>query len=236
MKGFLQIFFFLLMLLTLLACKKEIVTKHTGQKTQPKQQIKSENHEFTDVFIFDKYNDDGDYFLLIAQKNDSIFGFINDKDDRSLLKGDEIKITWKKDTVLSPAEDEKPGSANWIVAVKKLKDGPVARFRKSYGKEISYHFSDEFNYATSYLDKLYVLTEYYIATSKNTLLKDLVQNKDKIEYSIEQQTRDNKEYTMLGIGTVTEGRITKAQWLYYDAENDKLYEYDLPNDKLIEYK
>lgn len=115
-------------------------------------------------------------------------------------------------------------------------DSKVANFRKNYGKEIYYNYSGDFNYTQSYLDELYLIAEYYIANSKNALLKNIIENKDRLEYSVEQQQRNNKEYTVLGIGTVTEGRVTKAQWLFYDAENKILYEYDLPNDELVVFE
>jgi len=112
----------------------------------------------------------------------------------------------------------------------------VSKFRKNYGKEIYYNYSGDFNYMQSYLDELYLIAEYYIANSKNELLKSIIANKYRLEYSVEQQQRNGKKYTVLGIGTVNEGRITKAQWLYYDAENRILYEYDLPNDELIVFE
>lgn len=112
----------------------------------------------------------------------------------------------------------------------------VSDFRKNYGKEIYYNYSGDFNYSQKYLEELYLKVEYYVANSKNELLKNIIANKDKLEYSVEQQQRDEKEYTVLGIGTVTEGRITKAQWLFYDAENNILYEYDLPNDELVVFE
>lgn len=112
----------------------------------------------------------------------------------------------------------------------------VSDFRKNYGKEIYYNYSGDFNYTQSYLDELYLIAEYYIANSKNELLKNIIENKGRLEYSVEQQQRNDKEYTVLGIGTVTEGRITKAQWIFYDAENKILYEYDLPNDELVVFE
>lgn len=112
----------------------------------------------------------------------------------------------------------------------------VSDFRKNYGKEIYYNYSGDFNYSQKYLDELYLIAEYYIANSKNELLKSIIENKGRLEYSVQQQQRNGKEYTVLGIGTVTEGRINKAQWLYYDAENKILYEYDLPNDELVVFE
>lgn len=112
----------------------------------------------------------------------------------------------------------------------------VSDFRKNYGKEIYYNYSGDFNYTQTYLDELYLMAEYYIANSKNELLKSIIENKGRLEYSVEQQQRNDKEYTVLGIGTVTEGRINKTQWLFYDAENKVLYEYDLPNDELVVFE
>lgn len=112
----------------------------------------------------------------------------------------------------------------------------VSDFRKNYGKEIYYNYSGDFNYSQKYLEELYLKVEYYIANSKNELLKNIIANKNRLEYSVEQQQRNGKEYTVLGIGTVNEGRITKAQWLFYDAENKILYEYDLPNDELVVFE
>ncbi|UUV22779.1 hypothetical protein [Paenimyroides aestuarii] len=112
----------------------------------------------------------------------------------------------------------------------------VSDFRNIYGKDIYYYYSGDFSYSQKYLDELYLIAEYYIANSKNQLLKNIIDSKYRLEYSIEQQQRNDKEYTVLGIGTVTEGRITKAQWLYYDAKDKILYEYDLPNDELVVFE
>lgn len=112
----------------------------------------------------------------------------------------------------------------------------VSIFWKNYGKEIYYNYSSAFNYTKEYLNELYLIAEYYIANSKNELLRTIILNKEKVEYSVEQQQRNGKEYTVLGVGTVSEGSVTKAQWLYYDAENKILYEYDLPNDELVVFE
>lgn len=127
-------------------------------------------------------------------------------------------------------------SSSSLAQNKSSQDSKVANFRKNYGKEIYYHYSGDFNYTLAFLDELYVIAEYYIANSKNELLKNIIDSKDRLEYSVEQQQRNGKEYTVLGIGTVTEGRVTKAQWLFYDAENKILYEYDLPNDELVVFE
>lgn len=128
------------------------------------------------------------------------------------------------------------GFSSSIAAQNKNSVAKVSDFRKNYGKEIYYNYSGDFNYSQKYLEELYLKVEYYVANSKNELLKNIIANKDRLEYSVEEQQRNGKEYTVLGIGTVTEGRITKAQWIYYDAENKILYEYDLPNDELVVFE
>lgn len=93
---------------------------------------------------------------------------------------------------------------------KNSQDSKVSDFRKNYGKEIYYNYSGDFNYTQSYLDELYLIAEYYIANSKNELLKNIIENKGRLEYSVEQQQRNDKEYTVLGIGTGTEGNYQSA--------------------------
>ena len=119
----------------------------------------------------------------------------------------------------------------------KISDGNVSKFRKTYKMPFKYNYAKENNYSQDYLDKIYLQAEYYVANTKNESLLQLVKSKTQIEYSIEQQTRDGKEYTVLGIGNVFEHRVQTAKWLYIGNDYpQKLYEYDLPNDKLIEFK
>lgn len=199
---------------------------------------KEQNIIHTDTMNFFEYNDYGDYFFLNAEKNKENFGFINDKnEDRSLLKGDIIEIKWKNDTIFIAGDGETPEIAEWIVSVKKIKDGNVATFRKNYKKQLKYNWSEENDYSQSYLDKLYLLVEYYIANSQNEMINYCIKEKEQLEYSIEEQTRDGKEYTVIGIASIFEHRVNTMKWLYYEhGDSYKLYEYDLPNDELIEFK
>ncbi|WP_188051630.1 hypothetical protein [Flavobacterium sp. GP15] len=197
---------------------------------------KTENITYIDTMSFIEYNDDGDYTLLNAKKDKENFGFINDKiDDRALLKGDIVEIKWKNDTIYIAGDGETPELAEWTVSVKKIKDGNVSIFRKEYKNKIKYNWSNENNYSESYLDKLYLIVEYYIANSKNKMIKSCITEKKQLEYSIEEQTRDGKEYTVIGIAYIFEHRVNTMQWLYYEhGDINKLYEYDLPNENLIE--
>ena len=166
------------------------------------------------------------------------FRFINDKnEDRSLLKGDIVEIKWYNDTIYIVGDGETPEIAEWIVSIKKIRDGNVSIFRKNYKNQLKYNWSKENDYSQSYLDNLYVIVENYIANSKNEMIKSCVLRKEQLEYSIEEQTRNGQEYTVLGIAVVFEHRVNTIQWLYYKhGEFNKLYEYDLANEKLIEFE
>jgi hypothetical protein len=195
--------------------------------------IKTNEVEQRASLEFVNYNDDGDYSLFIAERGDSSYSFINYEEDRSLNRGDLIDVRWKDGTIFIAGDGETPQKADILVSVKKVGDGAVSKFRHSYGKKIKYTFSSEATYSKYYLDKLYLFVDYYLANTKVPLLQYHINKKDDITYSIEQQTKNDREYTMLGISTTSEHQVNTIQWLYYDNEGDKLYEYDLPDDKLV---
>jgi len=201
----------------------EIVRQIAAKKDSLKQ----------DTIEFVSYNDNFDYSQLNGKKEKEEITFVNDKNnDRSFLRGDIVAVEWKNDSIYIAGDGETPQNAQWIVSAKKIKDGNVAKFRKDYGKQLKYLVSKENQLSESYLDHLYQLVEYYIANSKKDLVKLSVKNKEDLAYSIEKQTKDNKEYYVLGIYTESEHKINTFQWIYIDPENDKIYEYDLPNDRL----
>jgi hypothetical protein len=227
----------------LLSCEeKKIATKNKISYDSPvvenvktdTVQNKQEIHQ--GIFEFDSYNDDGDYMILNANEGENLYGFINDEnDDRSLLKGDQIQINWKNDTIYIAGDGETPEIAKWVVSIKKIKDGKVSQFRKEYKKELKYHWDGE-SFSKNYLDKLYLLAEYYISNSKKALIQQTIQAKEQIEYSIEERTKDNRAYIVLGIGREFEHHFTIMQWIYIDVENHKIYEYNLGDEKLVEFR
>ncbi|WP_293312259.1 hypothetical protein [Pedobacter sp. UBA5917] len=215
---------------------KTAITDTVKKAVEVKKSVDSQSQNKT-IAEFVDYNDDGDYFLLIARRKNEILSFINDNnDDRSLLRGDMIEVLWKTDTIYIAGDGDTPQQAEKIISVKKLKDGNVSKFRKTYNKPLKYNWPQEESYSKSYLDKLYALVEYYVANTKNEQLQLLVKNRNEINYSIEKQTRGDKEYVLIGIATTEEHHINTVQWLYLDNEQDKLYEYDLVNDNLVEFK
>lgn len=207
--------------------QEKIVTKTIPQIEVKKNSLKRDTIEFV------SYNDNFDYTQLNGKKGKEEISFVNDKNnDRSLLRGDLIAIEWKNDTIYIAGDGETPENAQWIVSAKKIEDGKVSTLRKVYRRPIKYHLTDD-EISDSYLEHLHDLAEYYIANSKVDLIKLSVKNRENLAYSVEKQTKDNKEYYVLGIYTESEHKINIFQWLYIDPEDDKIYEYDLPNDQLI---
>jgi len=232
----------ILFVLSLAACHsgEEVKLKPTGKgraekKVEPKKATGRQTGNRT-IAEFLAYNDDGDYPLLSARKKNELVSFINDNsDERRLLRGDLIEVVWKTDTIYIAGDGERAEQAQKIVSVKKIADGKVSRFRKTYRKPLKYHWGEQENYTKSFLDKLYLVVEYYVAGSENQLLQSMIKNGKEINYSIENQTREAKEYVLIGISGISEHHINTIQWLYYDTDNGKLYEYDLPKDSLIEF-
>jgi len=228
---------------TIILCLCISCNSNPGKKTGPivvetniKEPEVDHNRQQKEILEFVEYNDDGDYFLLMAKKERQIRSFINDNDDRTLLRGDTIEITWQDKTIYMAGDGDAPEQAQSIVSIKKIADGNVSKFRKSYSKKLNYNWVGENEYTSSYLDKLYLVVEYYIANSKNQLLQLHIGKKEDLSYSIERQTRADKEYTVVGIATESEHATNTIQWLYFENANQILYEYDLPNDRLVEFK
>lgn len=234
----------ILMAFTIVSCHSnaEKVNKPAPQKKVAVSKViqsaaikaQPEKHELME---FVEYNDEGDYYLLTARKGDSILSLLNtDSDDRSLLRGDLIDVFRKTVEIEMAGDGDAKVAAEQIISMVKVKDGKVAKFRRQYGKKLKYTWPEEEQYSQYYLDKLYALVEYYIANSKNDLLRLNVKNREQLTYSIEKQTKDNKEYMMIGIATVSEHHVNTIQWLYLvQEENDTLYEYDLAQDRLIRF-
>lgn len=212
---------------------KNQTTKELDKKEFKQSTIKKDSLKY-DTIEFISYNDNFDYSQLNGKKGKEEIDFINDNNnDRSLLRGDFIAISWKNDSIVIAGDGETPQNAQWIVSAKKIKDGNVSKFRKAYGKEIKYHFSKEDQLSDSYLDHLYQLAEYYIANSKKDIIQSKIKNKEDLAYSVEKREREDRKYYVLGIYTESEHHINTIQWLYIDPEDDKIYEYDLADDRLI---
>lgn len=236
-----KLFYILLITIALQSCgnqpKNEIQQNTENQniiETTKNQATKKKNKTFKSVFMFEAYADDeGDYRTLSAKKDGKTHFFINERnEDRSLLRGDICEIEWEKDTIYIAGEGETPELADWVINIKKIKDGKVSQFRKKYTKKLKYHYSE--SYSPEFFDNFYLDVEYCVANSDNDLIKYAVANNETLEFSIEEQTKSDRTYIVLGIGKTQEHKFTVMQWIYFDQETKKIYEYDLPNDKLVE--
>lgn len=216
--------------------QKELTRSDTIVKQSYTLQLKSEQRTHIDQMTFVEYLDDGDYFQILARKGDSIFSFINDVDDsRNINRGDSIQVKWKRDSITVPGDNESKMPADILLDLRKTADGPVSRFRKTYGRKLRYTWATNEEFTSSYLDKVYLIVEYYLTQIKNPLLRLAVKSKDELTYSIESKTREDRGYTVIGIAPVGPNGATIVQWLYVDEESDKLYEYDLATDNLIAF-
>ncbi|MDR6968160.1 hypothetical protein J2X31_002175 [Flavobacterium arsenatis] len=233
-----KLIIFFLTVFALQSCKEKT---QKSPKVKPQEKVEIQNKQpkkeiFKGTFEFISYDDNYDYMLLNARKDKEIYGFVNDRNnDRTLLRGDICEIQWEKDTIYIAGDGDTPEIADWLVSIKKIKDGNVSKFRKEYKKQIKYHWHED-NYAQNYLDEIYLLAEYYIANSKNKLISNAVQNKENIEYSVEKRTENNRDYDALGIGFMSEYRFAVMQWVYIERENKKIFELDVTNDELVEFK
>ncbi|WP_294670102.1 hypothetical protein [uncultured Fluviicola sp.] len=189
------------------------------------------------VLEFIDYNDDGDYFLLNAKKGRILYSFINDKnEDRSLLRGDLVEITWKWDTIYIAGDGETPELAEWIVSIKKMKDGKISVFRKQYPEKMPYSVIGDDNLTSEFKDKLYSLVEYYLANSKKESVKQCIRNKQELSFTIEDRDEKEPSYIALGIYGQSDGQSKIIQWLWYSPNTDMLFEYDQNHDKLTPFR
>lgn len=226
---------YLLLAFALQSCEKspEKSPKSQLHKKVETQHKQKKSEIFKDTFKFICYDDNGDYILLNAKKDNEIYNFFIDRnEERNLLRGDICKISWEKDTIEIDGEKQ---IEHWLSNVKKIEDGNVSAFRKKYKKELKYHWNEENNYSQDYLNEIYLVAEYYIANTKNDSIKQAIKNKEQIEFSIEKRTANNRNYDVLGIGYTFEHRFTIMKWIYIENVNYRIYEYDLPNDKLVEF-
>lgn len=205
----------------------------TVLKNQFDNQKINEQHKHVEKMTFVKYNDDGEYFQLLALKGDNVFSFINETDTgRNLNRGDRIEIIWKDETITIPGDSNTKIRGQVLVSVTKIGDGPVSAFRIKYGKKLKYTWSTDENYSSAYLGKIYLLAEYYLSKTKNPLLQMAIKKREELTYSIEPTERDSRNYDVIGIAPVGSNGSQIVQWLYIAIEDNRIFEYDLPEDRL----
>ncbi|WP_316795497.1 hypothetical protein [Pedobacter agri] len=232
----------MLTLYGLSACRSKTGKQQNPSKPIPASenrvddQKKTEQHKHVEKMTFIKYNDDGDYFQFLARKGDSTLSFINETDtNRNLNRGDQIQITWRDGTATIPGDKDAKMPAQLLVSVEKISDGPVSAFRIKYGRKLKYTWSTDENYLSSYLDKIYLLIEYYLSRTKNPLLQAAIKHREELTYSIESTERHSRNYNVIGIAPVGSNGSQIVQWLYIAIEDNRIFEYDLPEDRLMAF-
>lgn len=189
------------------------------------------------VLEFIDYNDNGDYFLLNAKKGRTLYSFINDKnEDRNLLRGDLVEITWKWDTIYIAGDGETPELAEWIISIRKIKDGNVSNFRKQYPEKIPYTMTGDADFTPEFKHKLYSMVEYYLANSTKETVQEHIQSKKPLSFSIEKRNENGIEFIALGIDAGSDRTAKTIQWLYYSPNTDMLFEYDQKQSKLTPFR
>ena len=78
------------------------------------------NQPYTDTLEFIKFNDDGDYYLCFVKKNTDTIGLIYDS-EYHFVRGDEIAITWKMDSIRYAGDSEVLDYTAFLVAAKRIK-------------------------------------------------------------------------------------------------------------------
>ncbi|WP_136666652.1 hypothetical protein [Flavobacterium sp. H122] len=213
----------------------KIVTNNDPEKYfksdfRPNEKI-SLNTIYENEVVFEKYNDDGDYTLMNVKNGSFIYDWERTKEN-DFCRGDILSVKWRMDSIWIAGDGETLDFTETAFAVKKKKDGKVSQFRKKYKEPLSYHHSYE-DKTEWFFNEIYLQVEYYIANSKNSLFNNY--ENIKIEYSIEHNIKDGKEYYMIGIYDNSNNQNSIIQWLYIEPEEFTIYEYDLPNDKLIKF-
>lgn len=185
---------------------------------------------------FISYHDDADYWFITTKSNNKIQPYYySDSINKSYLRGDAIEIIWKNKTLIEAGDEEVAYDVEWIVSTKKIKDGKVSEFRKQH-PNILHHGAITETYTLTALDKPYLNTEYYIANTTNNLIKMALKQQQKLAFSVEDKTWNDKAYTVVKIYQTLENKSTTLQWLFVSQETAQIYEYDLPSDRLTEFK
>lgn len=214
---------------------KEVLTQTKSQNQYESSAKKSKL--IADTITFMEYDDNGDYPLLFAKKGGKRLTFIYDTEKPvDFLRDDQLLIKWKLDSTWTAGDGDKLEMRPWITKAKKIKDGSVANYRKQHKKPLKYWTAEKDGYSDTFKDYLYTLVEYYLANTKNELVKlNLAANSDLV-YSIEDGQKNGRSYTILGLSEDNKDHSNIIVWLYLDNETRKFYEYDLANDTLGEFK
>ncbi len=194
-----------------------------------------------DDFEYVEYNDQGDYFFFVVQRDDERMIFLDGYPAGSTLpvlnRGDRVEIQWKVDSSWVAGDGERLVMTEWATNIKKTEDGSLSLFKKKHPNPLPYQYDKEWAFTEGFLVRIREAVEYYLANTKQQRVRDVLDDPSaNIGFSIEEQRRDGQLYYLIGIYNEFENHTNTFQWLYLsDNEWAKIFEYDLPNDKLIEF-
>lgn len=77
---------------------------------------------YTDTVNFVNFNDDGDDSQFIVEKNKDTIRLIYNNDDPKFLRGNELEIKWKMDSMRPAGDSEFLDYREFLVSAKKIKD------------------------------------------------------------------------------------------------------------------
>ena len=232
---------------TNLAVAKDSVSTTTQPNLQtfkssirPNEKIEF-NKEYVNELVYNDFNENGDYPLISFLKNSTEWYSIHydaekfNFDKLQFNKGDVMQVIWKMDSVWIAGEGDKLEMAEWLVNIKKIKDGKLSLFKKNYKKDLKLIYQKELS--NDYYNYLYKKIQYYLANTTNELVKTNLYSKNtQLVFMIDTDDEKNgKKYTSIGIATYHEDHTQVFKWLYL-SEDEELFEYDLPNDKLIKFE
>ena len=188
--------------------------------------------------IFLELQEGGDIEPIFVKNGDQRLTFVYQSDslvELNLLRGDSILINWEERD-LELAGDTGTVREEVVTKILKIKDSKILDFRSKYGKDLVFQYPMDSNYTETFKDYLYNWVEYYLTVSKTLPVEDLIIDKSNtIFYSIEDAEKNERSYTLIGIGVKSSPENSSIlQWLYLDNESHQMYEYDLGKDELIE--
>ena len=195
--------------------------------------------QVTDTLVFKEFNDDGDIALFFVQEGKKSWPMVFRAEkvpSIDLLRGDTVEVIWKAMEIRN-IDNDLMDINQVLLDYSKLKDGKVHALRRTYPNILQYVKSPNLNLTDSYLAYLTDYLEYYLAYSKQPLIKEILKEKEntKMFYQIDEITFEDRPYMVIGLGISQDNKQNILQWLYIDNENRKLYEYDIINQKLKEF-
>lgn len=76
---------------------------------------------YTDTIKYVEFDDNGDNWLVVVEKNNDTIGLIYDKEQSDFFRGEEIEIKWKIDSIRYAGDPEFLNKTAYLVSAKRIK-------------------------------------------------------------------------------------------------------------------